>query len=384
MSDTSQGDGWWAASDGKWYAPELHPDYVAPVGAVPPMAPPPTSPPTTPPVVTPPSFGTTGVDVEAAGSGESSTNRMPFIFGGLGVAVLLAALAFFVLGGDDGDDDPSSSAAIATDDGDDPATDPDLGSDIASDDFSDPDLGSDDFSDPDLGSDDFSDPDLGSDDFSDTGTDPDLGSDPGSKGDTPTTDPVAPGSTECSFIEIDFADDIQVELRFTSPTTQVNDIDVGVTLFDANGAVFAERSEYVQAATPGERFRIEHDTLTEFPAGTNPSNFRCEITQLEPSNFAINFTPPGAGDQCRIVELDSFGDIQIELTVTNPFGETADVGVQFVLRRGDERFDGSNAFWDAMAAGESRSEGYDTLADLPAGSSLDELECQIIGLQNWS
>ena len=25
MSDLSQGPGWWLASDGKWYAPELHP-----------------------------------------------------------------------------------------------------------------------------------------------------------------------------------------------------------------------------------------------------------------------------------------------------------------------------------------------------------------------
>ena len=26
MSDTSQGTGWWLASDGKWYAPDRHPD----------------------------------------------------------------------------------------------------------------------------------------------------------------------------------------------------------------------------------------------------------------------------------------------------------------------------------------------------------------------
>ena len=26
MSDVSEGPGWWQASDGKWYAPELHPD----------------------------------------------------------------------------------------------------------------------------------------------------------------------------------------------------------------------------------------------------------------------------------------------------------------------------------------------------------------------
>jgi hypothetical protein len=32
MSETSQGPGWWAAADGKWYAPELHPD--APLSSV--------------------------------------------------------------------------------------------------------------------------------------------------------------------------------------------------------------------------------------------------------------------------------------------------------------------------------------------------------------
>jgi hypothetical protein len=41
MSDQSQGPGWWQASDGKWYAPELHPDYRP---AVPPPPQVPTSP----------------------------------------------------------------------------------------------------------------------------------------------------------------------------------------------------------------------------------------------------------------------------------------------------------------------------------------------------
>ena len=26
MSDVSQGEGWWIASDGKWYPPHLHPE----------------------------------------------------------------------------------------------------------------------------------------------------------------------------------------------------------------------------------------------------------------------------------------------------------------------------------------------------------------------
>lgn len=35
MSDTSNGEGWWVASDGKWYSPEQHPDHVASVEATP-------------------------------------------------------------------------------------------------------------------------------------------------------------------------------------------------------------------------------------------------------------------------------------------------------------------------------------------------------------
>lgn len=35
MSDTSQGEGWWVATDGKWYAPELHPNYVPPAAPAP-------------------------------------------------------------------------------------------------------------------------------------------------------------------------------------------------------------------------------------------------------------------------------------------------------------------------------------------------------------
>ena len=37
MSEVSQGDGWWEASDGKWYPPERHPDYTRPA-QVPPAA----------------------------------------------------------------------------------------------------------------------------------------------------------------------------------------------------------------------------------------------------------------------------------------------------------------------------------------------------------
>jgi len=42
VSDTSQGPGWWVASDGRWYAPETHPNYVPP--PTPPASGPPAAP----------------------------------------------------------------------------------------------------------------------------------------------------------------------------------------------------------------------------------------------------------------------------------------------------------------------------------------------------
>ena len=44
MSDISQGPGWWQAADGKWYAPELHPNYQPPAAAPQPAAAPPAAP----------------------------------------------------------------------------------------------------------------------------------------------------------------------------------------------------------------------------------------------------------------------------------------------------------------------------------------------------
>ena len=40
MSDWSQGPGWWQASDGRWYAPERHPDWRRPVPPAPAPGPP--------------------------------------------------------------------------------------------------------------------------------------------------------------------------------------------------------------------------------------------------------------------------------------------------------------------------------------------------------
>jgi hypothetical protein len=52
MSDTSQGPGWWRASDNRWYPPEQHPDYVPPPDTAS-FPPPPDVPPLGPPSLVP-------------------------------------------------------------------------------------------------------------------------------------------------------------------------------------------------------------------------------------------------------------------------------------------------------------------------------------------
>ena len=90
MSDASQGPGWWQASDGKWYAPELHPDYtppdepavpdattpIAPMGgepttpiSTPPAGPPTAAFPTVPPAGGPPAEPPPGAGVPPSGGG---------------------------------------------------------------------------------------------------------------------------------------------------------------------------------------------------------------------------------------------------------------------------------------------------------------------------
>ncbi|MCC5953731.1 MAG: hypothetical protein JJU45_16685 [Acidimicrobiia bacterium] len=134
MSDTSQGPGWWQASDGKWYAPELHPDAAArtvqydpaahaesvpstevrstggpPTGAdptavvQPPQGMPPTTPTSTPPAAmapggpppgaTPPGATPPGATPPGVGPtpppAQPSRNRTPLI---IALVVLLAAV----------------------------------------------------------------------------------------------------------------------------------------------------------------------------------------------------------------------------------------------------------------------------------------------------
>jgi hypothetical protein len=106
MSDASQGPGWWVASDGKWYPPESHPDYLPPAPPPPPTASPPVA--QTPlaggqirPDTAPTAFGTQGTQILPAdqvpsiSQGQPNRKRTGFIVAGsiVGAIILIIVVA---------------------------------------------------------------------------------------------------------------------------------------------------------------------------------------------------------------------------------------------------------------------------------------------------
>ncbi|HEX2383142.1 MAG TPA: hypothetical protein VHI95_10925 [Acidimicrobiales bacterium] len=125
MSDTSRGEGWWQASDGKWYPPEQHPDVRrptepveeagTPTGATPPTttAMPPVSP-GPPTQAFPPPFGPPGGPPPGPPTGPplgttAGSNKKWIIPVAAAAAIVIAVVAFLLLRNDDDDDNVSTA-----------------------------------------------------------------------------------------------------------------------------------------------------------------------------------------------------------------------------------------------------------------------------------
>jgi cytoskeletal protein RodZ len=114
MSDGTQGEGWWQASDGKWYPPEQHPDFqpgaTQPVESVPPPTAAMPAAPMPPPSGPPPGGPPAGPPPGAPGAGAS--NAKWIVVGVLAVAAVAIA-AFLLFGGDDDKQNVAASSSSA-------------------------------------------------------------------------------------------------------------------------------------------------------------------------------------------------------------------------------------------------------------------------------
>ncbi|MEQ8840672.1 MAG: hypothetical protein RIB98_06800 [Acidimicrobiales bacterium] len=355
MSDTSQGDGWWQASDGKWYPPETHPDYTAPAPSTPP-GPPPTSPPS--------AFPDPTAAMSTAPTGTATPLwKKPVFLAIAGVLVLAGAIAAFTLGSDD--DDPSDTA---TTDASTTTTDEvDATTTTAADDATTTTAGTDTTTTVD---DDTTTTGSGADDTTTT------------LAETTTTSGAGPGADTCTYAGLDDFEDIQLELVFTSPFDA--DLLVTMGLIGGDGIRFMTSNAYIEAASAGEQFRLEHDTIDELPAGVSPDDIECQVLEIESNDFGDPDPGPASGDTCVVNGVDSFGDIQVVITVANPFDETTDLSIDYALRDADgARRKTLFTTADVVAPGESVRVDADTVTDPIPGTDTDTLTCDILAIGDF-
>jgi hypothetical protein len=193
---------------------------------------------------------------------------------------------------------------------------------------------------------------------------------------------VAPDTSEptCSYLGTDDFDDMQVELTLTNSLGAVPSLDVTFALAGGDGVRFFTGNEFVQYPVADERFRLTADTVTELPVGVDEATISCEVLAIE-EGFGNVLELPGPADVCEFVEIDSFGDIQIELGFTSPFTTTEDVYVYYALRGpGGVRFADSLTTVDLVGGAEAVRLDEDTVTESPSWVG-DDVTCDILGFE---
>ena len=163
----------------------------------------------------------------------------------------------------------------------------------------------------------------------------------------------------------------------TSTLSQQSDVAVRYVLRGAGGEI-ASLEEVIEDLRPGEQLRFDIDSLTDAPGG----EVSCEVTAIEPLNPVETSAPPGPNDTCTFVVIDSFGDIQIEVALSNPFGSGARVFVDYALTSSGIRFADGETFGENGFNGAGQVLiAQDTLTEPPAWVADGAITCEILAIQ---
>lgn len=198
----------------------------------------------------------------------------------------------------------------------------------------------------------------------------------------PATSTPAPGEPTCRYIGTDFADDMQVELSFTNPLGNLPSLEISYALLDVDNVRFLTESALVDLPAADERFRINDDTVEPVPPGVDEALIGCAVLEIAEGFSFGDVTQPGADDVCEFVSVDSFDDVQVQLTVTSPFSETTNIEIAYALR-GPEgvRFTSDSAFVELVAAGETIRSNEDSATEVPDWMGPEDVTCDILGIE---
>ncbi len=205
--------------------------------------------------------------------------------------------------------------------------------------------------------------------------------------DTTTQAPVAEGPEPmCTYVGTDpDSEDMQVELIFTNPLGEVEDLEATYALLDGEGGTrFFTDTVWVDDALAlpraNEQFRISADTREEVPPNIEQTTIDCTVLAIEAGTDIGGFQRATDADTCTVIGTDPNGGIQVEVAVTNPFEETTNVQTWWALQApGPVRFDGDTDVTEFVGAGESFPIRPEFGPKKPGWIGDGEVTCAVLG-----
>lgn len=206
----------------------------------------------------------------------------------------------------------------------------------------------------------------------------------GSTSEPPGSD-AQPTEPQCAYLGVDDFGDMQVEVAFTNPLGAVPALEITYALLDGTGIRFHTGSETFDFVAADESFRAQSDTVTNPPPDLDEVAVACRVLAIEEGSSFREGSAPSPSDTCTLVEVDDFGDIQIEMMVTSPLPDTATIRAHYALRGSDgQRFGTGSESVEFVASGETIRIPVDTLTDQPAWITDSEIVCEILLIEESS
>jgi hypothetical protein len=191
--------------------------------------------------------------------------------------------------------------------------------------------------------------------------------------------PLPPGA-DCRVVGLTDFGDVAVELSFTSSAQDVLDATAIMGLY-LDGARIATVTSFVDRLLPAESVALLVDTF-EVPApGVSSEDLDCVLLGVTHDGFAQDWSPPVASDTCIVTGADSFGDVQVELVVTNPFPEPIELDVLYAIRDPDgARVYSVYALTGSAEVGQTIIVDHDSFSAVPVGLSAFDVSCEVLGI----
>lgn len=358
--DSAPGEGWWRASDGRWYPPESAPGAAAgvPTPSVEPESPVPQVPTAAQPATMVPTPGGDG----PSGGGSKLNPVLLIVVGVVVVGAIIAGIVIATSGGDDDEVDVADGSPTPTPTGEatpEASAEPTPTETVPQD--------------PTATAEPTEDPSPATTPTSDPTPDP-----------TPTRE-----ADRCRYLGIDSFGDMQIVLDVTSPVT-AGTLLVGYVVLGPDGEVLDQSDVFVDLVVEGERLSLPTDTFTAAPAGAGVADITCEVGPIETVEPFFDELPFPPDADCRVAGLTEFDDVAVDLAFTSSAQAVLDATVIMGLYLDGARIATVTTFVDRLAPSEPVALAIETFEVLPPGVSPDDLECALLGVtdddfeQEWS